>query len=57
MKKIVTIGEYLVDMIPVNNMYQPKPGGAPMNVAIAIHRLQGKIVPLAQVGNDFFGNC
>lgn len=55
MKKIVTIGEYLVDMIQINNMYQPKPGGAPMNVAITIHRLQGKIVPLAQVGNDFFG--
>jgi fructokinase len=55
MKKIATIGEYLVDMIPINNAYQPTPGGAPMNVAIAIQRLNGNVIPLAQVGKDFFG--
>ena len=55
MKKIATIGEYLVDMIPINKTYQPTPGGAPMNVAIAIQRLNGNVIPLAQVGKDFFG--
>lgn len=56
MKKIVTIGEYLIDMMPIDNGFQPKPGGAPMNVAVAIHRLNGDVLPIAQVGNDFFGN-
>lgn len=55
MKKIVTIGEYLIDMMPTLDGYQPKPGGAPMNVAVAIHRLNGRVLPIAQVGNDLFG--
>lgn len=55
MKKIVTIGEYLIDMMPIENGFQPKPGGAPMNVAVAIHRLNGDVLPIAQVGNDLFG--
>ena len=55
MKKIVTIGEYLIDMMPTLDGYKPKPGGAPMNVAVAIHRLNGHVLPIAQVGNDFFG--
>jgi fructokinase len=56
MKTIITIGEYLVDMMPIENGFQPKPGGAPMNVAVAIHRLNGHVIPMAQVGNDMFGN-
>lgn len=56
MKKIVTIGEYLIDMMPTLDGYQPKPGGAPMNVAVAIHRLNGHVLPIAQVGNDLFGH-
>lgn len=56
MKTIITIGEYLVDMMPIDNGFQPKPGGAPMNVAVAIHRLHGNVIPMAQVGNDMFGH-
>jgi fructokinase len=55
MKKIVTIGEYLIDMMPIDHGFQPKPGGAPMNVAVAIHRLNGHVTPIAQVGHDLFG--
>lgn len=56
MKKIITIGEYLIDMMPYEQGFQPKPGGAPMNVAVAIHRLNGDVTPIAQVGDDIFGH-
>ena len=55
MKKIITIGEYLIDMMPIEHGFQPKPGGAPMNVSVAIHRLKGHVLPFAQVGADMFG--
>ena len=63
MKKIITIGEYLIDMLPETSgvalqdveKFQKKPGGAPINVAVGIHRLGGDVLVVTQVGEDAFG--
>jgi len=57
MKKIITIGELLIDF--VNNTkgdFEIKAGGAPANVAVANSKLGGISYFLGQVGNDYFGN-
>jgi fructokinase len=63
MKTILSIGEYLIDMLPdlsgkalkdVNSFIK-MPGGAPINVAVAIKRLGGSVQVMTQVGNDPFG--
>jgi fructokinase len=64
MKTIVCIGEYLVDMLPETsgvalhdvNTFIKKPGGAPINVAVGIKRLGGKVQVVTQVGQDAFGH-
>lgn len=64
MKKILCIGEALIDMICVDkgislsngNNFLKKPGGAPTNVAAAIAALGGKVDLAAKVGIDPFGN-
>lgn len=63
MKKIISIGEYLIDMLPeVSGVtlkevptFIKKPGGAPINVAVGIKRLGGNISVVTQVGQDAFG--
>lgn len=63
MKKILCIGEALIDMICTDKgktlsdgeNFIKKPGGAPTNVAAAIAALGGKVELAAKVGVDPFG--
>ncbi|HLK31310.1 MAG TPA: PfkB family carbohydrate kinase, partial [Puia sp.] len=63
MKKILCIGEALIDMICTDKgkslsqgqNFLKKPGGAPTNVAAAIAALGGSVELAAKVGNDPFG--
>lgn len=63
MKKILCIGEALIDMIctdkgkPLSDgeNFLKKPGGAPTNVAAAIAALGGEVELAAKVGTDPFG--
>jgi len=63
MKKILTIGEALIDMICTDKgktllkgqHFLKKPGGAPTNVAAAIAALGGNVELIAKVGDDPFG--
>lgn len=63
MKKILCIGEALIDMICTDKgkllsegeNFVKKPGGAPTNVAAAIAALGGKVELAAKVGKDPFG--
>jgi fructokinase len=63
MKKILCIGEALIDMIctdkgkPLSDgeNFLKKPGGAPTNVAAAIAALGGEVELAAKVGKDPFG--
>ena len=63
MKKILCIGEALIDMIctdkgkPLSGgeNFLKKPGGAPTNVAAAIAALGGNVELAAKVGKDPFG--
>jgi fructokinase len=64
MKKILCIGEALIDMICTDKgksllegqNFLKKTGGAPTNVAAAIAALGGKVELAAKVGNDPFGH-
>ncbi len=63
MKKILCIGEALIDMICTDKgqslskgeNFLKKPGGAPTNVAAAIAALGGQVDLVAKVGKDPFG--
>lgn len=57
MKGVLTLGEVLIDFIPLdNNMtYQKNPGGAPANVAAGVARLGGRSGFLGKVGDDALG--
>ena len=63
MKKILCIGEALIDMICTDKgktlsegqNFLKKPGGAPTNVAAAIAALGGRVELAAKVGADPFG--
>lgn len=62
-KKIIAIGEALIDFIPDKigckfsevTGFAPKVGGAPANVCGAFSRLGGKSMMITQLGNDPFG--
>lgn len=63
MKKLLAIGEALIDMIPSNtgkikdvNAFSPKVGGAPLNVCGAYTKLGGESNIITMLGNDPFGN-
>ena len=56
MKKIMAIGEALIDFIPSQDgSYMPHLGGAPCNVAGAYVKLSGQATLLTQLGDDLFG--
>ncbi|MDU3724442.1 MAG: carbohydrate kinase, partial [Clostridium celatum] len=64
MKKVISIGEALIDFIPhekgvalkdVSNFLRVA-GGAPLNVAAAVSKLGGKSVMLTKLGVDGFGD-
>lgn len=64
MKKIISIGEALIDFIPhekgvalmnVNN-FSKVAGGAPLNVAAAVSKLGGKSQMITKLGVDGFGD-
>jgi fructokinase len=60
---VVTLGELLIDMFPAElgkrleevSAFQPKPGGAPANVAVAAKRLGKRSAFIGKVGQDAFG--
>ena len=65
MKKVIAIGEALIDFIPhekgkalndVENFLRV-PGGAPLNVAAAVTKLGGKSQMLTKLGQDGFGDA
>ncbi|URA10433.1 carbohydrate kinase family protein [Thermospira aquatica] len=60
MYDIVSMGEILMDMTPVQGregfLYEPNPGGAPANVAVACARLEVRSAFIGTVGQDFFGD-
>ncbi len=63
MKKIVAIGELLIDFVPQQKgcaldevtHFERVAGGAPANVATAAARLGGRAAMISQVGEDAFG--
>ncbi|MDR3766667.1 MAG: carbohydrate kinase [Butyricicoccus sp.] len=63
MKKVVAIGELLIDFVPQQKgctldevtHFERVAGGAPANVAMAVARLGGPAAMISQVGEDAFG--
>ncbi|MCH3962203.1 MAG: carbohydrate kinase [Solobacterium sp.] len=63
MKKLVSIGEALIDFIPIGNgrikdieAFEPHIGGAPSNVCGAYAKLGGQASIITQLGEDPFGD-
>lgn len=64
MKKIISMGEALIDFIPAQKGCDLKDvqsftkacGGAPCNVAAAVSKLGGKSMMITQLGDDAFGD-
>jgi fructokinase len=64
MVDIVILGEALIDMLATEKnvtlfdapAFEPKPGGAPANVAVGVQRLGGSSALVGRVGNDEFGH-
>lgn len=60
-KYVLCVGEMLIDFIPAPvasaqaGMYQPHPGGAPANVAVALARLGGAARFIGKLSEDHFG--
>jgi fructokinase len=61
MKRIISLGEVLIDLIPSTQVhlagtsYNPYPGGAVANVSVAIARLGGSARFMGGVSDDEFG--
>lgn len=56
MNKVVSIGESLIDFMPVDGglTFQAKAGGAPSNVCACVAKLGGKGCYLGKLSNDIF---
>lgn len=65
MKKVISIGEALIDFIPLEKGVALKdvsnfirvPGGAPLNVSAAVAKLGGESQMLTKLGSDSFGDA
>ncbi|HAX73113.1 MAG TPA: carbohydrate kinase [Firmicutes bacterium] len=65
MKKVIAIGEALIDFIPVQKGVGLKdvegflkvPGGAPLNVAATVAKMGGRAQMLTKLGTDGFGDA
>lgn len=58
MKKLLSFGELLIDMLPhdnKNSAYSPIPGGAPANVAVGYKKLGGNAHFCGGLSDDNFG--
>ncbi|MDY3618954.1 carbohydrate kinase family protein [Agathobaculum sp.] len=63
MKRVVAIGELLIDFVPQQKdcklsevtHFERVVGGAPANAAVAVARLGGEAAMISQVGEDAFG--
>lgn len=57
MKKVITMGEVLIDFMPTGEYaFQAKPGGAPANVCACVSRLGGKGFYLGRMATDVFAS-
>lgn len=56
MKKVICIGEALIDFKYENNSFTMNAGGAPANVACAISKLGGNATVITKLSNDIFSN-
>ena len=64
MKKLISIGEALIDFIPTESGkkikqvdgFKPAVGGAPANVCAAFTKLGGESKMITQLGEDPFGD-
>jgi fructokinase len=59
-RHVVVIGEALVDLVESNcadgdQVYKPRYGGSPLNVAVGVARLGAPVVLSTALGNDSFG--
>lgn len=52
MRRVVCMGECLVDMTPVGSGYEKRIGGAPYNVCACVARLGGEAYYLGKLGGD-----
>ncbi|MFC0300250.1 aminoimidazole riboside kinase [Virgibacillus soli] len=58
-KGVITLGEALIDFIPVDNKqltYSKSPGGAPANVAVGLAKLGTNATFIGKVGDDLLGH-
>lgn len=63
MIEFISFGEFLIDMVATARnvslydapAFEPKPGGAPANVAVGLARLDRKVAFISRVGADDFG--
>jgi len=56
---ILSCGEAVIDFMPISGEikgYQPRPGGSPYNIAIAMARLKTPAGFLGRLSTDFFGD-
>ena len=56
MKKVICIGEALIDFKYENNSFSMNAGGAPANVCCAISKLGGNATIITKLSNDIFSN-
>ncbi len=56
MKKVICIGEALIDFKYENNSFKMNAGGAPANVACAVSKLGGNATIITKLSNDIFSN-
>ena len=56
MKKVICIGEALIDFKYENNSFSMNAGGAPANVCCAISKLGGNATIITILSNDIFSS-
>ena len=56
MKKVLVVGEILIDLVEGKDGFKASIGGAPFNVAYNLSSLGDDVTFVGQVGDDYFGN-